>query len=114
MALPRQINVDKPVTSDRGTSGAFTPQGATGGKPVVRIPPPLPSTTAYLIEMEQEQDGRWIAEIPELPGALVYGDTPQEAMRNVVALAYRVLADKVEHDEVSVDQVTHITFQVPM
>ena len=51
------------------------------------------------IEVEREDDGRWLAEIPELPGALVYGSTPAEAVARVQALGLRVLADRVENGE---------------
>ena len=51
------------------------------------------------IEFEQEEDGRWIAEIPELPGAMVYGATREEARSKVSALALRILADRIEHGE---------------
>ena len=51
------------------------------------------------IEAEQELDGRWIATVPELPGTLVYGTTQEEAIRNVKALALRVIADRLENGE---------------
>jgi predicted RNase H-like HicB family nuclease len=51
------------------------------------------------IEVEQEQDGRWIAEMPELPGAMTYGHTRHEAIDRVHALYLRVLADQLEHGE---------------
>jgi predicted RNase H-like HicB family nuclease len=51
------------------------------------------------IELEQEEDGRWIAEIPDLPGVLAYGPTRQEAIDRVRALALRVVADRLEHGE---------------
>ncbi|MBI2950483.1 type II toxin-antitoxin system HicB family antitoxin [bacterium] len=51
------------------------------------------------IETEQEEDGRWIAEVPELSGAMVYGQTREEAIARVQALALRVLADRIEHGE---------------
>ena len=51
------------------------------------------------IELEQEDDGRWIAEIHELPGVIVYGATQQEAKDGVEALALRSLADRLEHGE---------------
>ena len=47
------------------------------------------------IETEQEDDGRWIAEIPELPGVMAYGTTREEAVANVTALARRVAADRL-------------------
>jgi predicted RNase H-like HicB family nuclease len=46
------------------------------------------------IEIEKEEDGRWIAEIPDLPGVLVYGDSRNEAISKAEALALRVLADR--------------------
>jgi predicted RNase H-like HicB family nuclease len=51
------------------------------------------------IEIEREEDGRWIAEIPELPGVMVYGDSRNEAISKAEALALRVLADRLEHGE---------------
>ena len=51
------------------------------------------------VEIEQETDGRWIAEISQIPGALAYGNTRQEAIARVEALALRVFADRLEHGE---------------
>ena len=51
------------------------------------------------IELEQEDDGRWLAEVPELPGVLAYGANAQEAMSKAEALALRVIADRLEHGE---------------
>jgi len=51
------------------------------------------------IEFEQEADGRWLAEIPDLPGTLAYGATRKEATDAVLALALRVLADRIDHGE---------------
>ncbi len=55
------------------------------------------------IEVEQEDDARWLAEIPELPGVLAYGQTRAEAVERVQALALRVLADRLEHGEAAPD-----------
>ena len=49
------------------------------------------------IETEQEEGGRWIAEVLDLPGVLTYGQTRQEAIDRAQALALRVLADRLEH-----------------
>lgn len=57
-------------------------------------------STRFTIETEQEDDGRWIAEILEIPGALVYGDNQQQAVAQVKALALRVIADKLDHGEI--------------
>lgn len=51
------------------------------------------------VEIEQEDDGRWIAEVPALRGAMAYGATRQEAIAKVEALVLRALADKIEHGE---------------
>lgn len=51
------------------------------------------------IEVEQEEDGRWLAEVPELPGVLTYGPTRREAIERVQVLSLRVLADRLDHNE---------------
>ena len=51
------------------------------------------------IEMEQEDDGRWIAEVPDLPGVTVYGATREEAIAKVKALALRVVAERIGYGE---------------
>lgn len=51
------------------------------------------------IETEQEDDGRWIAEIPDLPGVMIYGGTRDEALSRVKALALRTLADRLDNGE---------------
>ena len=51
------------------------------------------------IEVEKESDGRWLTEIPDLPGVMVYGRTRKEAIAKVKALALRVLADRLELGE---------------
>ena len=53
----------------------------------------------FTIEHEQESDGRWLAEVPELPGVMAYGATSMEAMSKVEVLALRVIADRLEHNE---------------
>ena len=55
------------------------------------------------IEMEQEADGRWIAEVAGLPGVMAYGPTPEAATAKAKALALRVLADRLEHGEAASD-----------
>jgi predicted RNase H-like HicB family nuclease len=53
----------------------------------------------FRIEFEQETDGRWIAEVVELPGVMAYGATQDEAIAHVQALALRVVADRLESNE---------------
>ncbi|MCX8085558.1 MAG: type II toxin-antitoxin system HicB family antitoxin [Rhodocyclaceae bacterium] len=53
----------------------------------------------FSIECEQEVDGRWIAEVPQLPGVLCYGATAEEAMTRAEVLALRVLAERLEQSE---------------
>ena len=57
----------------------------------------------FKVELEREQDGRWIAEVPELPGVLAYGQSSAEAKARVQALALRVVADRLEHGEAGPD-----------
>lgn len=53
----------------------------------------------FTIEVEQERDGRWLAEVPELPGVLAYGSSVEEAQAKAEVLALRVIADRLEHGE---------------
>ncbi len=53
----------------------------------------------YSLEIEQEADGRWLAEVPELAGVLAYGASAEEAMAKAEVLALRVLAEQLEHGE---------------
>lgn len=58
--------------------------------------PHPPEAESFSIVFDREEDGRWIAEVPELPGALAYGESKQDAEANVTALALRVIADSTE------------------
>jgi predicted RNase H-like HicB family nuclease len=62
------------------------------------------------VEIEQEEDGRWIAEVVDLPGVLVYAQTLEDATTQVQALALRVLADRLEHGE-SGSALVNVSFQ---
>ena len=53
----------------------------------------------FTVEIERETDGRWISEVTDLPGVLAYGTTREEAVAKAKALAFRVLADRLEHGE---------------
>ena len=57
----------------------------------------------FKVEIEQEEDGRWIAEVVDLAGVLAYGKTPDEAKAKVQAVALRVIADRLEHGEAGPD-----------
>ncbi|MCB7129565.1 MAG: type II toxin-antitoxin system HicB family antitoxin [Candidatus Brocadiales bacterium] len=59
------------------------------------------------VELEKEDDGRWIAEVSDLPGVMVYGKTRDEALTRVKALALRVLADRLENGE-TVPEMTNV------
>jgi predicted RNase H-like HicB family nuclease len=53
----------------------------------------------FTVEYEQEEDGRWLVEVMELPGVLAYGETPDEAVAHAQALALRVIVDHLENGE---------------
>lgn len=59
---------------------------------------PVLNERKYTIETEQETDGRWIAEVLEIPGVLAYGDTVEQAQANVKALTFRVIAEEIEEN----------------
>lgn len=56
---------------------------------------------SFLVELELEDDGRWIAEVVDLPGVMAYGTSRADALAKVEALALRVVADRMEHGEYS-------------
>ena len=62
------------------------------------------------IEIERENDGRWLAEVPALPGVMTYGQDRDEAVARVQALALRVIAERLEHREAPVEFL-NVTFQ---
>ena len=62
------------------------------------------------IELEREDDGRWIAEVPALSGVLAYGKSRDQAMAMVQALALRVLAERLEHGDAA-PELLSVTFQ---
>ncbi|MBI5411217.1 MAG: type II toxin-antitoxin system HicB family antitoxin [Nitrospirae bacterium] len=68
------------------------------------------SRPPFRIELEQEEDGRWVAEVPDLPGVLTYGTTREEALAAVQALALRVLADRLEHGEAAPEKLLNVSF----
>jgi predicted RNase H-like HicB family nuclease len=66
----------------------------------------------FTMEVDRESDGRWIAEIPDLSGVLVYGSSRDEALVRAKALALRVIADRIEHGE-GLPELSDISFVIP-
>ncbi len=64
------------------------------------------------MEIDRETDGRWIADIPDLPGVMVYGTSRDEALARAKALALRVIADRLEHGE-ALPELSDISFVMP-
>jgi predicted RNase H-like HicB family nuclease len=60
----------------------------------------------YKIDTEQEEDGRWIAEIVDLPGVLAYGSSQEEAIAKVEAIAFRVIADRIDETKIATSRVS--------
>jgi predicted RNase H-like HicB family nuclease len=60
------------------------------------------------IESEREEDGRWLAEVPVLPGVMAYGDSEAEALARVKALALRVIADRLDNGEPLPSEIAHL------
>jgi len=63
----------------------------------------------FTVEIEQETDGRWLAEVVEIPGVMKYGATREQAIAQAEALALRVIAERIEHGEQLVEPI-QITF----
>lgn len=68
------------------------------------------SQTRFEIELEQEEDGCWIAEVTDLPGVMAYGKTRDQALGAAQALTLRVLADRLEHGEAVPEQLLNVSF----
>jgi predicted RNase H-like HicB family nuclease len=65
----------------------------------------------FSIECEEETDGRWLAEVPQLPGVLCYGQTAEEAMAKAEALALRTMAERLEQSE---SRAVEINISLPL
>lgn len=66
--------------------------------------------TRLKIELEEEEDGRWIGEVPALPGVMAYGQTRAAALAAVQALALRTMADRLEHNEALPEDLLNVSF----
>jgi predicted RNase H-like HicB family nuclease len=77
----------------------------SGPRPPEPIPPPREGSNRMTlrVEVERESDGRWLAEVRELPGVMAYGPTAADAGARAQALALRVVADRLEHGEAGPD-----------
>jgi predicted RNase H-like HicB family nuclease len=64
----------------------------------------------FKIELEQEDDGRWLGEVPTLPGVMAYSSTRAQALAAVQALALRAMADRLEHGEALPDEFLNVSF----
>ena len=76
----------------------------------VREPPCYDPRMTFIIELEQETDGRWLAEVPDLAGVMCYGPDRDQAVARVQALALRVLAERLEHGEAP-PELLNVSFQ---
>lgn len=70
------------------------------------------TSVMFTIEIDREADGRWIAEVADLPGVLAYGASRKEAIDRVQSLALRVLADRLEHGE-KIPDITQVFSVTP-
>jgi predicted RNase H-like HicB family nuclease len=66
------------------------------------------------IELDREDDGRWIAEALELPGAMTYGSTREEAISNTERLAIEIIADRIQHGELPSSRAERIVPGIAM
>ncbi|MGI8408118.1 MAG: type II toxin-antitoxin system HicB family antitoxin [Actinomycetota bacterium] len=64
------------------------------------------------VDFEREDDGRWIALVESIPGCHVYGETRQEALKKVEALALHAIAEKLEEGEVTPEEAANVSFVV--
>ena len=85
------------------TLSGFLPGTSAGVVVVYSVSGGREPVITFKVEIEREDDGRWLAEVVELPGVLAYGDTEQAALSRVQALALRVIAERLEHGEAGPD-----------
>src|SRR5690606_18634043 len=100
-------------TGSRSTVPSRHPRSGllwTDPVPPARFRALLGGAMTFSIQVEQEEDGRWVAEVPTLPGVMTYGMTQVDAIARVQALALRVLAERLEHGE-AVPELRSVTFQ---
>jgi predicted RNase H-like HicB family nuclease len=69
----------------------------------------MAKVTQLKIELEQEEDGRWIGEVPTLTGVMAYGQTKAAALAAVQALALRAMADRLEHTEAVPEELLNVS-----
>ena len=89
----------RPLTASVSWIFATHPAGRTIGERHWNV-------ITFKVETEREDDGRWLAEVVELPGVLAYGDSQELALSKVQALALRVIAERLEHGEAGPDLLT--------
>ncbi len=92
-----------------GGSGSHQPPFAAK-RLLVSLPRWYSTRVTLTIELDREDDGRWLAEVPKLAGVLCYGMTRDEAVARVQALALRVIADRLEHAEAPAEFL-NVSFQ---
>jgi predicted RNase H-like HicB family nuclease len=68
--------------------------------------------TMLRVETEREDDGRWIADVVDIPGAMAYGNSREEALAKAEALAFRVLADRLELGEIKPEELPSLRFEL--
>ena len=65
------------------------------------------------VELDREEDGRWLAEVLELPGVMTYGETPETAVSTAEKLAIEVITDRIQHDELP-PSALNLRFRTPV
>ena len=70
----------------------------------------MAKVTQHKIELEQEEDGWWIGEVPTLPGVMAYGQTRTASLAAVQALALRSMADRLKHNEAVSEELLNVSF----
>ena len=96
---------------DRRVAGGIGESQAAGLRHRLVSSPAYNGVVHLSIEIDREDDGRWIAEALELPGVMTYGETREEAISNTERLAIEVIADRIKHAELP-PSALNVSFQV--
>jgi predicted RNase H-like HicB family nuclease len=86
-----------------------SPTDLVGQRALHTVATRAPREMSFQVELERETDGRWIAEVPELPGVMAYGTSAEDAVKKAAVLTFRVLADRLEHEEASSAEALHFS-----
>ena len=102
--MPRVDDTERGSPTSRGAAGVLMVAMVERGRLKYKR-----TKATYRVEIEREEDGRWIADVVDLPGVIAYGDMKEAAINRVGGLARRVLEERAEHNEDNQHEARHLS-----